>query len=60
MGAPGSRERDRDGAGRPRNARPRDELGRPLPHDAAGVAGRPDDLALPPDESLAERNSPSV
>jgi hypothetical protein len=38
----------------PRNARPRDELGRPLPHDAAGVAGVPDDLALPPDESLAK------
>src|SRR6266511_3223329 len=54
MSAPGSRERDRDAAGRPRNARPRDELGRPLPHDATGVAGVPDELALPPDESLAE------
>ena len=54
MSAPGSRERDRDAAGRPRNARPRDELGRPLPHDAAGVAGVPDDLALSPEESLAE------
>lgn len=29
-------ERDRDAAGRPRNARPRDELGRPLPRGAAG------------------------
>jgi uncharacterized protein len=28
--------RDRDQAGRPRNARPRDELGRPLPRDAEG------------------------
>lgn len=54
MSAPGSRERDRDAAGRPRNARPRDELGRPLPHDAAGVAGVPDDLALAPDESLTK------
>jgi len=54
MSAPGSRERDRDAAGRPRNARPRDELGRPLPHDAAGVAGVPDDLALSPDESLTK------
>jgi hypothetical protein len=54
MSPTGSRDRDRDGAGRPRNARPRDELGRPLAHDAAGVAGVPDDLALPADESLAE------
>jgi len=50
-GAPG---RDRDAAGRPRNARPRDELGRPLPHDAAGVQAVPDDLALTAAESLAE------
>ncbi len=48
------RERDRDAAGRPRSARPRDELGRPLPRDAAGAAAMPDDLALPPAESLAE------
>jgi len=47
-------ERDRDAAGRPRNARPRDELGRPLPRGAAGVDGIPDDLALSPDETLAE------
>ncbi|MDI1463841.1 DUF309 domain-containing protein [Catellatospora sp. KI3] len=46
--------RDRDGAGRPRNARPRDELGRPLPHGAAGIATTPDDLHLSPAESLAE------
>jgi len=42
--------RDRDPSGRPRNARPRDALGRPL--DPAGAAGDaqarvPDDLALP-------------
>lgn len=48
------RTRDRDRAGRPRNARPRDGLGRPLPHGEAGVAGIPDDLVLAPDESLAE------
>ncbi len=46
--------RDRDGAGRPRNARPRDELGRPLPRGTAGVEGVPDDLALSPEETLAE------
>jgi hypothetical protein len=46
--------RDRDVAGRPRNSRPRDGLGRPLPRDAAGVERVPDDLVLPPVESLAE------
>ena len=45
--------RDRDAAGRPRNARPRDGLGRPLPRGVAGQARVPDDLLLPPDESLA-------
>jgi hypothetical protein len=30
-------DRDRDERGRARNARPRDELGRPLPRDAAGA-----------------------
>jgi uncharacterized protein len=47
-------QRDRDAGGRPRNARPRDELGRPLPHGAAGVEQIPDDLALTPDETLNE------
>jgi hypothetical protein len=46
--------RDRDPAGRARNARPRDGLGRPLPHDSEGVERVPDDLVLPPDESLVE------
>jgi hypothetical protein len=54
MSPAGGRERDRDAAGRPRNARPRDELGRPLPHGTAGVEGIPDDLALSADETLAE------
>jgi hypothetical protein len=46
--------RDRDGAGRPRNARPRDGLGRPLPRGSGGGEPRvPDDLLLPPAESLA-------
>lgn len=44
--------RDRDTAGRPRNARPRDALGRPLPHGAEGVEPIPDDLDLPPAEAL--------
>jgi hypothetical protein len=39
--------RDRDTAGRARNARPRDELGRPLPRSAAQDVPRvPDDLAV--------------
>ncbi len=40
--------RDRDPAGRPRNARPRDALGRPLDRSAAeaGQAPIPDDLAI--------------
>ena len=45
-------ERDRDEAGRPRNDRPRDALGRPLPHGSTGVPRIPDDLELPPAESL--------
>ena len=51
-------ERDRDIAGRPRNARPRDALGRPLPRDAGdGVERVPDrlDLPLPEAIGLAQR-----
>jgi uncharacterized protein len=45
-------QRDRDLAGRPRNARPRDELGRPLPRTAAGDVPRiPDELAVTPAEA---------
>jgi len=47
-------DRERDELGRPRNARPRDALGRPLPRGDAGVAGVPDDLALPPGEALTQ------
>ena len=47
-------DRDRDPVGRARNARPRDELGRPLPRGSVGVEGVPEGLALPPAESLAE------
>lgn len=46
-------DRDRDAAGRPRNARPRDALGRPLPRGAAGEERIPEGPALPPRESLA-------
>jgi len=44
--------RDRDAAGRPRNARPRDGLGRPLPRSAAQDVPRiPDDLVISPAEA---------
>ena len=46
--------RDRDRAGRPRNARARDELGRPLPRGAVSDALRiPDDLVVTPAEAAA-------
>ncbi len=54
--------RDRDPAGRPRNARPRDALGRPLEHGAARdsqdlVPDIPDDLTIsgPDAAALADR-----
>ncbi|GAA0346490.1 DUF309 domain-containing protein [Actinoallomurus spadix] len=46
--------RDRDEAGRARNARPRDAYGRPLPHGATGEERVPDDYAAEPAEALAE------
>jgi uncharacterized protein len=49
----GDADRDRDSAGRPRSARPRDALGRPLPRGTLGEEGVPDDLLLPPGEALA-------
>lgn len=46
-------DRDRDDSGRARSSRPRDALGRPLPHGASGVPRIPDDLTLSPADSLA-------
>src|ERR1700690_1642167 len=45
--------RDRDPRGRARNARPRDELGRPLPRAALGadLPEIPDDLPVTPAEA---------
>ena len=45
-------ERDRDESGRPRSTRPRDALGRPLPQGSEGIPRIPDDLELPPAETL--------
>ena len=46
------KDRARDEDGRARNSRPRDELGRPLPPGSVGVDRIPEDLDLPPAESL--------
>ncbi|MBB0967903.1 DUF309 domain-containing protein [Dietzia aerolata] len=53
MRTTGRIDRDRDDEGRARNARPRDELGRPLPPGSVGVERIPEDLDLPAAESLA-------
>lgn len=45
-------DRDRDELGRARNARPRDELGRPLPYGARGVPRGPDGLVRTVEETL--------
>ncbi|MQA11046.1 MAG: DUF309 domain-containing protein [Pseudonocardiaceae bacterium] len=47
-------DRDRDTEGRARNARPRDGLGRPLPHDATGVERQPEGIERTPRATLAE------
>jgi uncharacterized protein len=44
-------DRDRDEEGRARQARPRDELGRPLPYGSTGVEPVSEE-PLPPDETL--------
>ncbi|WP_461029159.1 DUF309 domain-containing protein, partial [Streptomyces sparsus] len=49
-----ARDRDRDEEGRARNARPRDALGRPLPHGAPGVERQPEGVLRTPEETLAE------
>ncbi|WP_214319560.1 DUF309 domain-containing protein [Nonomuraea sediminis] len=46
--------RDRDSEGRPRNARPRDAYGRPMPYGATGVPRVPDDYAPTTEQALAD------
>jgi hypothetical protein len=48
--------RDRDASGRPRQARPRDGLGRPLPYGSAGVEPVSEE-PLPPAETLVSARS---
>jgi hypothetical protein len=47
-------DRDRDEQGRARSARPRDELGRPLPYGSVGVPRSPENSSRTPDQTLAE------
>jgi hypothetical protein len=47
-------DRDRDAAGRARNARPRDALGRPLPYGAEGEERAPEGVRRSPDDTLTE------
>jgi uncharacterized protein len=47
-------DRDRDTAGRARNARPRDALGRPLPYGVAGEERAPEGIVRAPERALAE------
>lgn len=47
-------DRDRDDEGRARNARPRDALGRPLPHGAPGEPRAPEGVVREPLIALAE------
>ena len=49
-------ERDRDPAGRPRQARPRDALGRPLPYGATGVEPVSEE-PLPPSQTVEAARS---
>jgi predicted metal-dependent hydrolase len=46
--------RDRDTAGRARNARPRDGLGRPLPYGTDGVERQPEGVVRSPEETVTE------
>ena len=53
-GARSAADRDRDGEGRARSARPRDALGRPLPYGAVGEDRAPEGVVRTPARTLAE------
>ncbi|MGJ0119768.1 DUF309 domain-containing protein [Williamsia sp. MIQD14] len=50
----GDERRDRDPDGRPRNARPRDGLGRPLPRGAVGVPRAPEGVVRSVEATITE------
>ena len=50
----GTGDRDRDPAGRARNARPRDALGRPLPYGEPGEERAPEGVVRPAGQALDE------
>jgi hypothetical protein len=52
--SPANAGRDRDAAGRARNERQRDGLGRPLPRGVPGVPRQPEGIVRTPDETLRE------
>ena len=54
MAQTGRMDRDRDPAGRPRNARPRDELGRPLPYGTQGVPRQREGQVRTPEQTVDE------
>lgn len=54
VGPAAEHDRDRDRQGRARSARPRDGLGRPLPHGAPGVERQPEGVVRSPAEALVE------
>ncbi|KQS00591.1 hypothetical protein ASG12_06835 [Williamsia sp. Leaf354] len=54
MTATGGERRDRDPDGRPRNARPRDGLGRPLPRGAEGVPRAPEGVVRSVSETIEQ------
>lgn len=56
MQPPGTGDRDRDAAGRPRQERPRDALGRPLPYGATGVEPVSEE-PLPPEQTVDRARS---
>jgi predicted metal-dependent hydrolase len=47
-------DRDRDGEGRARSARPRDGLGRPLPYGSSGVERQPEGIERTPEDTIRE------
>ncbi|MEW2493373.1 DUF309 domain-containing protein [Streptomyces nodosus] len=53
-GAGAGQGRDRDAEGRARSARPRDGLGRPLPHGVPGVARQSEGIVRTPEDSVTE------